>query len=377
MEPATFIKMNHTKYTSLILNGIVYHKDDLQLFCEQKLMAKSLPGWEKNLYRFILTWISPASFIDAKTSGSTGTPKRIRIEKDKMIRSALMTGQYFNLAKNQRALLCLPVNFIAGKMMVIRSFVMGLNLIPVEPSGNPLDEFNDEIDFAAITPHQAGNIFAKENGTEKLNRIRKLIIGGSDIHSDLLNKIRTLKNETWQTYGMTETITHVAVRKLNPPEETEFFRALPGVKFEQDERNCLVIQASHLNESKIVTNDIVKLKNESEFEFIGRFDNIINSGGIKLSPEAIEAKLSAFVKRRFIFAGLSHKQLGQQLVLIMEGETVTSENLADVFKSANLTKYEIPKRVVTLLTFPLTESGKINRTEVIKKFHSANPFSHL
>jgi o-succinylbenzoate---CoA ligase len=370
MELESFIKMNHESYHSLLLNGRVYQKDSLQSFCEQKLANNHLAEWEQKLYRFILSWISADPILEVKTSGSTGTPKWIRIEKDRMIKSALMTGEFFNLKKTDNALLCLPVDFIAGKMMVVRSFVFGLNLISVEPSGNPLDGFSEEIVFAAMTPHHAGNIFAKENGPEKLNKIRKLIIGGSDIQPYLLNKIRLLKNETWQTYGMTETITHVAVRKLNPPMETEFFQAMPGVTFETDERNCLVIHAPYLNESKIITNDIVKLKNKSEFKFIGRFDNIINSGGIKLSPEEIEAKLNPFIRQRFIIAGLPDKKLGQKLVLIIEGQESENIDLKNLAEQSDLTRYEIPRQVIFSTPFPLTENGKIMRKELLNNCKS-------
>jgi o-succinylbenzoate---CoA ligase len=370
MEFATNLKMNHESYHSFLLNGRFYQKDSLHSFCEQKLANNHLAEWEQKLYQFILSWISADPFVEVKTSGSTGAPKWIRIEKDRMIKSALMTGEFFNLKKTGKALLCLPVDFIAGKMMVVRSFVPGLDLITVEPSGNPLDKFNDDIDFAAMTPYQAGNIFTKENGTEKLNKIRKLIIGGSDIQPYLLNKIRLLKNETWQTYGMTETITHVAVRKLNPPGETEFFQALPGVSFEQDERNCLVIQAPHLNGSKTITNDIVKLKNKGEFKFIGRFDNIINSGGIKLSPEEIETKLNPYIHQRFIIAGFPDKKLGQKVVLIIEMQDSESIDLKKLAEQSNLSRYEIPRQVIFSTPFPLTENGKIQRKQVLNNCQS-------
>jgi O-succinylbenzoic acid--CoA ligase len=317
-----------------------------------------------------MDWISEYPFIEVITSGSTGSPKRIRIEKDKMVQSALMTGRFFDLKKSDKALLCLPVDFIAGKMMVVRSFVLGLNLIPVEPLGNPLEKIAESFEFAAMTPLQVNNTLINKSGNNKLKRISKLIIGGTDIHPELLNKILSLKNETWQTYGMTETITHVAVRKLNPPGETEFYHALPGVKFEQDNRDCLIIQAPHLSETKVITNDIVELKNDREFKFIGRYDNIINSGGIKLSPEEIEGKLSPYIRQRFIVAGLSDKKLSQKLVLIIESQESETIDLKKLAEQSNLAKFEIPKQVIFTYPFPLTENGKIIRKEVLNKFKS-------
>ncbi len=252
----TSIEMNYPRYNSILINGQAFQESSLNSLCLQKLSDETLPDWEKNLYKLILNWISTDPFIEVKTSGSTGSPKLKRIEKDKMIQSALMTGQYFHLKKNDRALLCLPVDYIAGKMMVVRSFILGLNLIPIEPSGNPFEKATERFDFAAMTPMQVSNILTEKSGIKKLNRIAKLIIGGADISPELLTKIRLLKNEIWQTYGMTETITHVAVRKLNAPGESENYRALPEVLFQQDDRACLVIHAPHLSETKVVTNDI-------------------------------------------------------------------------------------------------------------------------
>jgi O-succinylbenzoic acid--CoA ligase len=358
--------MNYHIYNSIRINGEFFQEKLLKDHCLIKISEDTLPLWEKNLYNFILEWIFDDPFIKVKTSGSTGNPKWIRIEKDKMIQSALMTGRFFDLKKSDKALLCLPVDFIAGKMMVVRSIILGLNLILIEPAGYPLKNTAESFDFAAMTPLQVSNILSEKAGTEKLNRIGKLIIGGADIHPELLNEIKSLRNETWQTYGMTETITHVAVRKLNSSGETEFYQALPGVKFDQDERNCLIIQAPQLCETKVITNDIVELKNEREFKFIGRYDNIINTGGIKLSPEEIEAKLFPFIHHRFIVAGLPDIKLGQKLVLIIESREWEDIDLKKLAERSNLRKFEIPKQVFFLAPFSLTENGKINRKDVVK-----------
>jgi o-succinylbenzoate---CoA ligase len=357
------------KYHTLTMKGQSFQEKALSLLCLQKISDEKLTSWERNLYRFIQDWISADPEIEVKTSGSTESPKLKRIEKDKMIQSALMTGQYFHLKKYDRALLCLPVDYIAGKMMVVRSFVLGLNLIPIEPSGNPFEKATERFDFAAMTPMQVSNILTEKSGIKKLNRIIKLIIGGADVSPELLTKIRLLKNEAWQTYGMTETITHVAVRKLNAPGESENYRALPQVFFHQDERDCLVIHAPHLSEKKVVTNDIVELLNNREFKFIGRYDNIINSGGIKLSPEEIEKKMSPYIMQRFIITGFPDKKLGQKLVLILEGQESEPLALNGLAEKACLSKYEIPKQIIYSPRFPVTETGKILRKEVINKIH--------
>lgn len=359
-------------YHTLTINGQSSQEDALTRICLHKLSDEKTPEWERNLYRFVQDWISQDPYLEVKTSGSTYSPKRMRIEKDKMMQSALMTGEFFNLKKNDKTLLCLPVDFIAGKMMVVRSLVLGLNLIPVEPKGNPLLNIDDGFDFGAMTPMQVQNILTVDSGFEKLTRVKKLIIGGADIHPELRRKTSKLKNETWQTYGMTETITHVAVRKLTAPEESENYRALPKVLFQQDDRTCLVINAPHLSEAKVVTNDLVELLNNQEFKFIGRYDSIINSGGIKLSPEEIEKKMSPYIRQRFIIAGFPDEKLGQKLVLIIEGQDSEPLALNGLAEKACLAKYEVPKQIIYLPRFPQTENGKIIRNEVIKGCTSEN-----
>jgi len=364
--------MSFSQFNTIILNAEELTVQKLSSLSKQNQFVEQKPLWERSFFRFILDWISDDSIIEVMTSGSTGASKQIRIEKEKMVQSAVMTGKFFGLNPNDKALLCLPVEFIAGKMMVVRSFVLALNLILVEPTGNPIENINEKIDFAAMTPMQVSNILNTTVGAENLNRIVKLIIGGAEIHPELLNKIRLLKNETWQTYGMTETITHIAVRKLNPPGETEYYRALPEVSFKTDDRGCLIIYAPWLSTEKIITNDIVVLKNDHEFKTIGRYDNIINTGGIKVSPEQIEIKLSPYINRRFIIAGLPDKRLGQRVTLIIEGSSAVQYHISELAGKASLSKFEIPRNVMSLSEFPITANGKIIRKEVINLINS-NP----
>lgn len=276
------------KFTDIKINGKHYSAADLIVFAKEKRQSKTTASWEISLYRFVLDWISDSLTIEVLTSGSTGKPKTILLEKEKMIQSALRTGEFFQLKKNDKTLICLPTDFIAGKMMVVRAFVLGLNLCPVEPKGNPLELINDDFKFAAMTPMQLSNILKKKESVKKLNQIQNLIIGGGEISKELADKISKLKNNSWHTYGMTETITHIALKKLNGTNSTNYFKALPGVVFEKDERECLVIRADYLSENPIVTNDIVSLVSNLKFEFIGRYDNVINTGSIKVFPEEIE-----------------------------------------------------------------------------------------
>lgn len=357
----------------MIISGKNYPENELVDYARNQISGKSNLPWERSFYQFILDWLSDTDFISIKTSGSTGIAKLMEIEKEKMIKSAQLTGQFFNLKKNNSALLCLPLDFIAGKMMVVRAFVLGLNLIPLEPSGNPMENLTEFFDFAAMTPMQVFNTLKRKDGENKLNQVRNLIIGGGEINQSLLKKISALKNNLYHTYGMTETLTHIALKKLNGNGPDPYFDALPGVKFEQDDRSCLIILAPHLSENKFITNDIVDLKNDQSFNFIGRFDNVINSGGIKISPETIESKLSSIIQNRFIIAGLADDQLGQKVILIIERK----EKIFIDYAKVGLSKYEIPKQVYFLDHFPETENGKIIRQEVIKSLLRNNSDIHL
>jgi len=353
--------MSYQLYMSLTISGKVYSEKELTDLAQSQITRKAILPWEKSLFKFILDWLSDSDFISIQTSGSTGAAKTMEVEKGKMVRSAQLTGQFFNLQKNDKALLCLPVDFIAGKMMIVRAFVLGLNVVPVEPSGNPLQKLTEFFDFAAMTPMQIYNTLKHEDGFQKLNQVKELIIGGGEVNHTLLSEVRKLENKTYHTYGMTETLTHVALKRLNGHNPECCFNALQGVNFEKDDRDCLVISAPHLSEKKFITNDIVELENNQSFNFIGRYDNVINSGGIKISPEKVEQKLSSLIQNRFILAGLPDDLLGQKVVLIIEGQARSSID----FTNTALLKYEIPKQVFFIDNFPETESGKIIRTQVL------------
>ncbi len=328
-------------HTSLSLNSKQYPESELANFCLSKLASSFLQPWEHNLYNFILQWISDKGFVKVKTSGSTGKPKEIKLSKKAMAASAKLTGGFLKLQKGNKALLCLPVDFIAGKMMIIRAFVLGLDLVPVEPSGNPLKGINEGFDFAAMTPLQVFNIMNEKNRIDKLNKIENLIIGGGEISPELESKLAPLNNNIFHTYGMTETITHIALRKINGKNKDEGFMAMKNVWFEQDERDCLIIHAPHISNEKTITNDIVKLKSKTEFEFIGRYDNVINSGGIKIIPEIIEKKLRAFIDQRLFIYGKSDEKLGQKIVLVIEGKP--DNQIETIFENIPFSKFEKPR----------------------------------
>jgi O-succinylbenzoic acid--CoA ligase len=240
---------------------------------------------------------------------------------------------------------------VAGKMMFVRSFILGLDMKFVEPNSNPLKNIDENFDFCAMIPLQAKNSLKKLR--EK--KIKKLIIGGVKVHKALEQELVKIPIEIYETYGMTETITHIAAKRIGE----EVFTVLPNVKVSVDERECLIIKAKRISSKEIVTNDIVELISDTQFKWEGRYDNVINSGGIKLMPEQIEEKLSTLIPRRYFVSGLADDNLGEKVVLYVEGESFEiDESVFSVLK-----KHEKPKEIVFIPNFKQTATGKIMRKD--------------
>lgn len=340
----------HKVHNYFKLNG--YHLNAKDLCQIAYSYVKESDAYEKSIGEFFLDWFDKKDYIEMTTSGTTGLPKLVRLEKQAMIQSALATGDFFGLKPGDRALLCLPTQFIAGKMMLVRSLILGLELDIVAPSVTPLAFNSKSYDFVAMVPLQV------QNSIDKLHNISKLIIGGAKLDSALEEKLLPLKTEIYETYGMTETITHVAAKRLG----TTAFSILPNVKISQDDRQCLVINVATISEEPIVTNDLVELLNDQQFIFLGRIDNVINSGGVKLIPEQIEAKLIGKIMNRFFVTGLPDTNLGERLVLVVEGEK--QDFPADFFDI--LGKYEKPKEIVFVSKFKENENGKLLRKATVE-----------
>ncbi len=329
------------------LNGYHLTKEDLCRVAYS--FIKEGEDYEQAVGEFLLDWFDDKNYIDMYTSGTTGTPKKIRIGKEAMVQSAIATGDFFGLQPGNRVLHCLPTNFVAGKMMFVRSFILGLDMDFAAPSSNPL-EHNDELyDFAAMVPLQA------KNSIKKLTNIKKIIIGGVKINKPLELELEKLPIQIYETYGMTETITHIAAKKIGEAA----FSTLPNVTVSVDKNQCLVVLAKNICDEKIETNDIVNLISDTQFVWLGRFDNVINSGGIKLMPEQIEDKLATLISRRYFVNGEPDDTLGEKVVLYIEGETMKLDD--SVFNV--LDKYEKPKEVVFIPKFKETATGKIMRAE--------------
>lgn len=324
-----------------------YHLNAADLCQIGYSFIKEGDAYERSIGEFFLDWFDHKDYIEMTTSGTTGLPKLVRLEKQAMIQSALATGDFFGLKPGDKALLCLPTQFIAGKMMLVRSLILGLELDVVVPSTEPLAYNKKKYDFVAMVPLQV------QNSIEKLKNIKNLIIGGAKIDSSLEEKLLPLKTEIYETYGMTETITHIAAKRVGE----SVFSILPNVKIEKDDRGCLVIYVSSISDEPIVTNDLVDLVNENQFSFLGRFDNVINSGGVKLIPEQIEAKLTGKINSRFFVTGVPDTTLGEKLILVIEGE---KQDFGPDFFDV-LGKFEKPKEIVFVPKFKENENGKLLR----------------
>ena len=319
------------------------------------------------LVTFIKEWLGDEGLIHCMTSGSTGAPKRISLERQYMVNSAKATGAYFNLGAGTRALLCLPLGFIAGRMMLIRSMVLGWHLDSIEANSAPEIPKNSSYDFSAMVPLQLHHC------ATNLDCIKTLIVGGGAVSKSIRERTQNLQTKIYATYGMTETVSHVALMPLNKSagynDHNNNFTGLIGVRFSVDQRQCLCINAPDIAVQNIVTNDIVELISDTQFKWIARYDNVINSGGVKLIPELIENKFSALIEGDFFVHSIPDEVLGDKLVIIIETtEAVLNlQNLVE-FQELNaleISKYEVPKKIYFLDRFVKTETGKINRKQTM------------
>lgn len=360
--------MDYKKYHIIKLDGKLIGGDELVQLCKRKIDDAALPLWEKSIYQFINEWLADADHIIVKTSGSTSAPKSIKLSKNVLIHSAKATEKFLNLKPNMNALLCLSVEYIAGKMMIVRAFVSSLNLLVVAPDGDPIKNLKAEIDFAAMIPLQVVNSLKTE--IDELKNINNLIIGGGRIDPRLQQKLVNFPNKVYATYGMTETATHIALKKLNSTNPNEHYQCLPNIEIGQTSENCLVINAPFISKRKIETNDIVKIISNTEFAVLGRKDSIINTGGIKIMPEELETKISTFLQERILITSMEDEKLGEKIILLIENGKSNLNLLYTIWLQLenNLEKHEIPKQIDFMSSFKYTESGKIHRSLTKKSF---------
>ncbi len=319
----------------------------------------------QHIGQFFSDWLDNSEWISVQTSGSTGTPKTMLVKKQNMVNSAAATGDFFDLPAGTTALLCLPATYIAGKLMLVRAMVLGWKLGSVKPQSNPFSVTDKDYDFSALTPFQV------EKSLPQLEHARKIIVGGGAVSIPLKEKLQQLNTQLYETYGMTETLTHIAARPINHTGvKNAPFKVLSGVSISQDNRECLVIKAPRVTAETIVTNDIVQLDSDHSFWLKGRFDNVINSGGIKIQPEEVEQILASIISQRFFIHGLKDDSLGQKVSLFIE-DTPTAEKLQAyhnaIAKLNSLSRYQRPKEIFFIPCFEETHSGKVSRKKTLDK----------
>jgi O-succinylbenzoic acid--CoA ligase len=337
------------------LNGINFDQDDLKEVAYS--LVKEGENYEKIIGNFLLDWLDDSDYVLTKTSGSTGLPKSIKIKKQQMVNSSVMTGDFFNLQPGDKALHCLPSQYIAGKMMLVRAMILGLELDLAPPTSIPSYDHLKAYDFCAMIPLQL------KNSLNRLDHIKTIIVGGANVSNALRASLQGITTTVFETYGMTETVSHIAVRQLNNLSEQEsHFTILRDISISKDDRDCLIIDAAELCEDRIITNDVVDLKSDTQFDIIGRFDNMINSGGVKMFPELIEAKLQDKIEKRFFVTSESDKDLGQKVVLVLE--SVTNDLETSIFD--DLEKFEVPKTIYNISKFIETPNGKIQRQKSLE-----------
>ena len=328
------------------------------------------------LEEFLSEWRNNSPYVEVKTSGSTGEPKRMLVEKQRMRASARITCDFLGLKAGDTALLCMSLDYIAGKMMVVRAIERNLRLITVEPSGHPLNNGqwimdNGQFGFAAMVPMQVYNSLRVPEERERLKLIKHLIIGGGAIDEAMAEELKTFPNHVWSTYGMTETLSHIALRRLSGPEASEWYTPFPSVSVSLNEVGCLVIDAPEVCEQRLVTNDIAELATQRgqppcvtnvPFKILGRRDNVICSGGIKIQAEEVERMLKAHLHVPYLISKRPDKKFGEVAVLLTEGSVDEVRQICERI----LPKYYLPRHYLHVDHIPLTETGKPARQQAAR-----------
>ena len=319
-----------------------------------------------SLEEFLSEWNNDSPFVHVQTSGSTGVPKPMLAEKRRMLASARITNDFLGLREGDAALLCMSLDYIAGKMMVVRSIERGLKLITVEPGGHPLNHSqlatdDCQIDFAAMVPLQVYNTLQVPEERKRLLQIRHLIIGGGAIDEALGAELKNFPNAVWSTYGMTETLSHIALRRLSGPEASDWYIPFPSVKVSLSEDGCLVIDAPEVCLERLVTNDIAEISPQG-FRILGRKDNVICSGGIKIQIEEVERHLRPFLRAPYLISKCPDPKFGEVAVLLTEDSVDEARQICERI----LPKYYLPRHYLHVDRIPLTETGKPARQQAAR-----------
>jgi O-succinylbenzoic acid--CoA ligase len=357
---------------SVWIEGSNYLLDD---YISAPAKIRRLNPLEREIITFIVEWISGKDTFELKTSGSTGQPKAVTVQRDQMIASAETTLKYLDVTKGGKALLCLHPRYIAGIMMIVRAIVGELELYVISPSSNPLNNKDLICDYelASFVPYQVLEILGKTTSRNNFKKIKNILIGGADLSEDLIKILRPYENRIYQTFGMTETVSHFALRRISEDAVSELYEVLEGIKIGRDERGCLMVEGRITGHKNVITNDLVDLIDDKRFKWKGRIDQVINTGGIIVNINDLESRIRYIlnaqnINNNFMVAGLSDRRLGEKIILLVEKDNqLFSENRIIELLRKNLSKYEIPREIYTLDKFTLLDSGKIDRRSNLKK----------
>ncbi|HEY4650829.1 MAG TPA: AMP-binding protein [Pontibacter sp.] len=359
----------------LLLNGKKFYYDEIAEYSFRNSIP--LDGYETKTLEFCRSWLTGVQEFPIQTSGSTGTPKTITLTRQQLEDSARKTIQILNLQPGDTALVCLNTEYIAGMMMLARGFMAEMHMQVVDPISNPMKLVPEDtpIEFASFVPMQLQKILQDTpEFVPQLNRMKGILLGGAPINFTLQRELQQLTAPVYHTYGMTETASHIALRLLNGPGAAEYYNALENIALGFDNRGCLTIKGDVTNHELIVTNDLVELLTPTRFRWIGRVDNTINSGGVKVQSEMVEVAVAEALSDldpmpRFFVASQPDELLGERIVLILESEPFTEEQEKDLKARLKqlLKKFERPKKYYYCPAFPETATGKVSRQRTLRK----------
>jgi len=350
----------------------------------------------KKVFEFKKAWEFGQETFEIQTSGSTGQPKKILLRRKQMLASVKMTAKAFNLKEGDTAFCCLNIDYIAGMMMLVRAFEIGMDLLIVEPKSNPFEDIEKHLyilkanrgqNFFAFVPLQIQTLLDNTPiYSDILNSAKAIIIGGAAVNEAILEKIQKIYRPVYVTYGMSETLTHIAIKRINGSEKEEFFNTLDGVDIKLTNESCLMIKSKTTDDQWITTNDVAEIINGSSFVLHGRIDNVINSGGVKIQLEKIEKVAESVLnklktdkkelKGRYFVFSLPDENLGERLIFVLEKETIailsgrediTKIDILKGFKEI-LPKFEVPKEVFFVEKIVETPTGKIDKIKTINAY---------
>lgn len=326
-----------------------------------ELHTRAAEGIEKDLYAFLISWFSEGDTMRVQTSGSTGTPKVMQVSKCSMMNSACRTCSFLELHAGDSLLLSMNLKYIGAQMMVVRALVGSLHLFLQEPSSHPLSALQDPVDFLSMVPMQLASSLQNAHEKALIDKARVLIVGGGAVDAQLEEALQTLPCKIYSTYGMTETLSHIAMRRLNGPERSEHYYPLEGVRLSLSSRDTLVIEVPDVCAGRLETNDRVCLYADGSFVVKGRVDNVINSGGVKIQIEEDERLLQGHFPFPYAITSVPDAFYGERVVLLAEG--IAAQDCArwlQVLKEM-MPRYHAPKEIFPVPGIPHTGNGKIDR----------------